>query len=53
MKIDSALNEIGRKIIEVQKSGAQPFIHSYPVQIMGGPGPPGPLDDSIVVDVEL
>ena len=30
-----------------QKWGAQPYIYYYPAKIMGGPGPPGPLDDYI------
>ena len=30
-----------------KSGGAQPCIYSYQAQIMGGPGPPGPLDDSI------
>ena len=28
-----------------QKWGAQPYIYYCPAKIMGGPGPPGPLDD--------
>ena len=29
------------------KVGAQPYIYYCPAKIMGGPGPLGPLDDSI------